>query len=335
VTDTRLRPLDPEAPDPATLAEAAALLRAGGLVAFPTETVYGLGAHALDAAAVRRIFAAKGRPAYNPLIVHVGTIAAARALVTAWPATAQALAERFWPGPLTLVLPKQPMVPDEVTAGRDTVAVRLPAHPVARALLAAAGIPVAAPSANRFTELSPVTAAQVARSLGDGVDLILDGGQTTVGIESTVVDCSVTPPVLLRPGTLTRAALEAVVGPLANPAPVTAVDAPRAAPGMIARHYAPRARVHLVPSAGFADAIADGADDRRAAVTWSAAGHAAGATLPVHHALPGDAQGYAAGLYAALHAVDEAGCADVYVEAPPLDPAWAGVRDRLTRAAHP
>ena len=338
MTTSRLRPLDLHAPDPSVLAEAAALLRDGRLVAFPTETVYGLGAHALDATAVQRIFAAKGRPAYNPLIVHVPSIAAARALVTAWPPVAQALAERFWPGPLTLVLPRQSTVPDAVTAGRETVAVRLPAHPIARALLEAAGIPLAAPSANRFTELSPVTAAQVARSLGDGVDLILDGGQTTVGIESTVVDCSVTPPVLLRPGTITRAALETVVGPLADPAPITAEDAPRAAPGMIARHYAPRARVRILTTdaleAAIAEAAQRGAGATLGAVTWSAVGRAVSAGMHAHHPLPADAEGYAAGLYAALHAVDDAGCAEVFVERPPEDPAWAGVRDRLTRAAH-
>lgn len=339
MTPVRLRAVDPHAPDPSVLAEAAALLRDGRLVAFPTETVYGLGAHALDATAVQRIFAAKGRPAYNPLIVHVPSIAAARALVTAWPPVAQALAERFWPGPLTLVLPRRSMVPDAVTAGRETVAVRIPAHPVARALLEAVGIPLAAPSANRFTELSPVTAAQVARSLGDRVDLILDGGQTTVGIESTVVDCSVTPPMLLRPGTIIRAALEAVVGPLADPAPVTAEDAPRAAPGMIARHYAPRARVRLVPTDALEGAIAEaarrGTTETVGTVTWSAVGRSLGGVVREHHPLPADAEGYAAGLYAALHAVDEAGCAEVLVERPPDDPAWAGVRDRVTRAAHP
>ena len=352
----RVRPIDPQAPDAVALDEAAQLLRAGRLVAFPTETVYGLGAHALDVAAVRRIFAAKGRPAFNPLIVHVPSIDAARALVTAWPPVAQALAERFWPGPLTLVLPKQAVVPDEVTAGRGTVALRIPAHPVARALLEAAAVPVAAPSANRFTQLSPVTAAQVARALGDDVDLILDGGRTTVGIESTVVDCSVTPPVLLRPGTLTRAALEAVAGPLGDPAPIESADTPRAAPGMIARHYAPRARVELVDSATLGQALTStltAADPTTAeatggapisVVTWSVGGHQAveaiagatraGARLR-HHALPADAEGFAAALYATLHAVDDAACAVVLVERVPDDAAWDGVRDRLARAAHP
>jgi L-threonylcarbamoyladenylate synthase len=329
--------LDPAAPDPDVLEEAAAVLRAGGLVAFPTETVYGLGANALDADAVQRIFAAKGRPSYNPVIAHVADIAGAQALVTEWPPLAQALAERFWPGPLTLALPKRSIVPSAVTAGRATVAVRIPAHPVARALLAAAGIPVAAPSANRFTELSPVTAAQVARSLGDRVDLILDGGRTDVGIESTVVDLTATPPVLLRPGTITRGELEAITGPLGAPAAVESEDAPRAGPGMIARHYAPRARLRLVRSEHFDDAAREAGvrtEARVAAVTWSAHAFAAAMRVTPHHHLPSDAAGYAAELYDALHAVDDAGCHEVLVELPPASAEWDGVRDRLTRAAH-
>ena len=329
--------IDPRAPDRSVLDEAATILRAGGLVAFPTETVYGLGADALNAAAVRRIFAAKGRPSYNPLIAHVSDITAARALVSVWPPVAQALAERFWPGPLTLVLPKRATVPDEVTAGRDCVAVRVPAHPVARALLAAAGVPLAAPSANRFTELSPVTAAQVARSLGDGVDLILDGGRTDVGIESSVVDLSVSPPVLLRPGTITRAEIEAITGPLGEVAELDTDDAPRAAPGMIARHYAPRARVRLVASAAMDAAMLEAAsrtESRVAALTWSDQAFPHGAGLAVHHRLPMQAVLYAAELYDTLHAIDDTDCTEVLVERPPEDRAWDGVRDRLTRAAH-
>ena len=335
---TRILPIDPAAPDAAVLAEAVAVLRRGGLVAFPTETVYGLGADALSAAAVRGIFAAKGRPSYNPLIAHVADIAGAQALVTEWPPVAQALAERFWPGPLTLALPKRAAVPDEVTAGRATVAVRVPAHPVARALLAAAGMPLAAPSANRFTELSPVTAQQVARSLGDRVELILDGGRTDVGIESTVVDLSVHPPMLLRPGTITRAAIEAITGPLASPEAPSREDAPRAAPGMIARHYAPRATVRLVAGGDLREAmraLGATARTRTALLTWSDEGSAAADGVLVHHRLPPDAEGYAARLYDTLHAVDDAGCTTVLVELPPDDPRWDGVRDRLTRAAHP
>lgn len=323
-------------PEASVLDEAAGILRRGGLVAFPTETVYGLGANALDAAAVRRIFAAKGRPAYNPLIAHVTDVTGARALVREWPALAQALADRFWPGPLTLVLPRRAEVPDEVTAGRDGVAVRAPAHPVARALLAAAGLPLAAPSANRFTELSPVTAQQVARSLGDRVDLILDGGRTTVGIESTVVDLTTATPALLRPGTITRAALEAITGPLASPADPEREDAPRAGPGMIARHYAPRATVRLVPSEAFEAAVRAASDGEAvAAITWSDRAARAATALRTRFRLPDDAASYAAELYDTLHAIDDAGCTVVLVETPPSDAAWAGVRDRLTRAAHP
>ncbi len=324
--------MDPAAPG-AALAEAVARLRAGELVAFPTETVYGLGAHALDPAAVRRIFEAKGRPSYNPLIVHVPDVEAARALVTAWPPAADALAARFWPGPLTLVLPRRPEVPDAVTAGRATVAIRVPAHPVARALLAACGLPLAAPSANRFTELSPVTAAQVARSLGDRVPLILDGGRTAVGIESTVVDLTTTPPQLLRPGTLTREALEAVVGPLADPPAPAHAEAPRAGPGMIARHYAPRTPLRLVHTTELAAAL-HAAHGRAALVTWSDAAAALAASAAEFRRLPADAAAYAAELYATLHALDDAECDVVLVETPPPHPEWAGVRDRLSRAAH-
>ena len=333
----RLLTVDPARPDPDALAEAGAVLRAGGLVAFPTETVYGLGAYALDEAAVRRIFAAKGRPSFNPLIAHVADIAGARALAAEWPPLAQALAERFWPGPLTLVLPKRPIVPDAVTAGRASVALRVPAHPVARALIAAAGIPLAAPSANRFTELSPVTAQQVARGLGDRVDVILDGGRTSVGIESTVVDLTTSPPTLLRPGTITRAALEAVTGPLASPAEPEDEEAPRAAPGMIARHYAPRAVVRLLDGDDFADAVAAAADRDApvGAVTWSPLAAMSAALLDAHHRLPAEAVAYAARLYDTLHALDDAGCREVLVERPPEGAEWDGVRDRLTRAAHP
>src|SRR5919202_2722131 len=210
-------PVDPEHPEPEPIARAAAVLKQGGLVAFPTETVYGLGANALDAAAVARIFAAKGRPAYNPLITHVADVAGARRLARHWPESAERLAAAFWPGPLTVVVPKRPEVPDAVTAGLDSVAVRVPAHPVALALLREAALPVAAPSANRSTQLSPTTARHVEQALGDRVDLILDGGPTRVGIESTVVDLTGDVPVLLRPGLLAARDLEPVVGALGAP----------------------------------------------------------------------------------------------------------------------
>ena len=324
--------VDPSAPDGATLAVAANVLREGGLVAFPTETVYGLGAHALDDAAVARIYAAKGRPSYNPLIVHVADAAGARALVSDWPLSAELLARAFWPGPLTMVLPKRDMVPDAVTAGLGTVAVRVPGHPVALALLREAGIPVAAPSANRFTELSPTTAAHVADSLGDAVDIVLDGGPTTVGIESTVVDLTGPTPRVLRPGMISAAQIGEVVGAV-DERPVTVeAGAARSSPGMVDRHYAPRARVLL-----FDDAT------REAAVTEATAAAAGGARvasvaftpLPVTdaHVMPRNSAAYAKRLYAELHALDELDCDLVLVERVPDEPEWAGVRDRLERAA--
>jgi L-threonylcarbamoyladenylate synthase len=331
-----IRTVDPHAPDPAVVAEAAAALRAGRLVAFPTETVYGLGAHALDADAVRRIFAAKGRPSYNPLIAHAADADGARALAAAWPDAAERLARAFWPGPLTLVLPKRPHVPDVLTAGLPAVAVRVPAHPVALALLRAAELPIAAPSANRFTELSPTTAAHVAKALGDRVALILDGGPAGVGIESTVVDLTGARPALLRPGTLTAEALAAVLGeePVAGAIPERA-DAPRSSPGMVERHYAPRAAVWLFDPAERASVAArlarEGAAARAGALLlapWDEA------PAPAHPLLmPADPAAYARRLYAALHEVDDAGCAVVLVERPPDSPGWDGVRDRLARAA--
>lgn len=326
--------VDAAQPAPQAIADAAAIIRRGGLVAFPTETVYGLGADALDDAAVRRIFTAKGRPSYNPIIAHVASVEHAQSLVTTWPEWAQRLADAFWPGPLTLVLPRAPHVPLSLTAGRDTVAVRMPAHPVALALIRAANRPIAAPSANRFTEVSPTTADHVERGLGSRVEMILDGGPTNVGIESTVVDLSASPPVLLRPGTLSRLALEGVLGvPLVDPAPAAHADEARAAPGMIDRHYAPNARVQMVASANLATQLLAevGAGRRVGGIVLN---------LPFVRdvylvQMPSDAAGYARELYAALHAVDDAGCEVVCIEMPPTSDAWAGVNDRLRRAAHP
>jgi len=330
----RVIPVSAERPDPAVLAEAAALLRRGELVAFPTETVYGLGANALDATAVDRLYRAKGRPGWNPLIVHVADAAAARALVSEWPEAAARLAERWWPGPLTLVLPKRPVVPDNVTAGLPTVALRVPRHPVALALLRAAGVPVAAPSANRSGQVSPTTAAHVVRSLGDRVPLVLDAGPTEVGIESTVVDLSGSRPRVLRPGGVSRADLEAVLGPMEPVPAAPAGEVPRPAPGMLERHYAPRARLFLFPSeaapliAAEASALA-----RQGEIVGALLRQA---TVPVAArtvVLPDDPQGYARGLYQALHELDDAGCTVIMVEEPPGESAWEAVRDRLERAA--
>lgn len=334
-------PVDPLAPAPEAIEHAASLLRAGELVAFPTETVYGLGAHALDERAVRKIFEAKGRPSYNPLIVHVGGVDDARRVAAAWPAAAQRLAEHFWPGPLTLVLPKRPHVPDAVTAGLPSVALRVPAHPVALALLRAAGVPVAAPSANRSTELSPTTAQHVAKSLGERVSLILDAGPTTMGIESTVLDLSGEEPVLLRPGLISADE----IGRLAGGAPRAAADLrgdqPRPSPGMLDRHYAPRATLLLYDAADAGDRAAATRRARdesgRGGIVGAMISEDTGAVDGVDPRLvvtmPRTPDGYARRLYAALHELDDAGCTLVLVARVPAGGLWAGVADRLARAS--
>jgi L-threonylcarbamoyladenylate synthase len=323
--------VDPQHPDPALLAPAAAALRAGELVAFPTETVYGLGAAALDERAVARIFAAKRRPSHHPLIVHVLDAVAAQALAREWPPLARELSAAFWPGPLTLVVLKREHVPDLVTAGLPSVAVRAPAHPVARALLSAAGIPIAAPSANRYQSVSPTTAAHVERSLGlDAIAWLIDGGATTVGIESTVVDLSGERPILLRPGGLDAGAIETITGPLARIEPL-AEDQARASPGLAARHYSPDASVELVERSRLSMRASMGVG--RVGAIVRGAGELGG----IDHVLelPDDPREYARLLYAALHTLDELDCARILVEALPDMPEWAALRDRLSRAATP
>ncbi|HEX6039616.1 L-threonylcarbamoyladenylate synthase [Longimicrobium sp.] len=327
-----LLPVDPARPDAAALAPAAETLRRGGLVAFPTETVYGLGAHALDPAAVARIYAAKGRPGYNPLIVHVADADAARALSSAWPAEADALAAAFWPGPLTLVVPRHPSVPDSVTAGLPSVALRVPAHPVAHALLRAAGVPVAAPSANRSTEVSPTTAQHVARSLGERVDVIVDGGPCPVGIESTVLSLVGGVPTLLRPGTISVDDLRPVIGEVALPSAEPHATAARPSPGMMDRHYAPRAPLHLFNDP--AEVRSDAGEKTVVLVMPDAPRPALPFGADVME-MPADPRTYASRLYSLLHELDERGYARVWVQPPPDAPAWAGVRDRLRRAASP
>jgi L-threonylcarbamoyladenylate synthase len=239
----RLLPAD----DPSAIADAAEIVRRGGLVAFPTETVYGLGANALDAAAVARIFAAKGRPTFDPLIVHLADRGWLGRAVRTVPEAAANLAARFWPGPLTLVLPKAAVVPDLVTAGLDTVGVRVPDHPAARALLEAADTPIAAPSANLFGQVSPTTAAHVLEQLGDAVDAVLDGGPCRVGVESTIVSFASGAPVVLRPGGVTREDLAAVLGrPVGFARERAPEDTPLVAPGQLERHYATRTPLRLL-----------------------------------------------------------------------------------------
>jgi L-threonylcarbamoyladenylate synthase len=320
---------------PDAIAEAAAVLEAGGLVAFPTETVYGLGARADRAEAVRGIFAAKGRPPTNPLIVHVAGVAAARALAADWPIAAERLALAFWPGPLTLVVSRRPgVVVDEVTAGGDTVAVRVPSHPVARALLEACRLPIAAPSANRSARISPVTAEHVLKGLDGRIDVVLDGGRTPRGIESTIVDVTRAPAVVLRHGAVPLGAVEGIVAVVDRAAAVTREGERADAPGSQERHYAPKAHVVLAV-AGAADAEADArrAAGERVGVIVRGPERPARGAVGLRVALPEDAPGYAAGLYAALHQLDDAACDAIVVEAVPDDPAWAAVRDRLRRAS--
>jgi L-threonylcarbamoyladenylate synthase len=316
------------------LAEAAAVLRGGGLVAFPTETVYGLGANALDASAVARIFTAKGRPSHNPLIVHVPKASEARRVAADWPEAAALLAERFWPGPLTLVLPKQETVPEVVTAGGTTVAVRVPAHPVARALIRAAGVPVAAPSANRSTELSPTRAEHVLRGLDGRIDLLLDAGPTAGGIESTVLDLTSFPPCLLRPGLVGLAELAAVIGPVSRPAGHREPTQSLPSPGMLPRHYAPRTPLECLHSGGEERITALLREGKR--LGWVPFGDADPAPPGVRlGVLPTDPAAYAAGLYAVLHELDAAGLDRILVTLPPDTEDWLAVRDRLRRAAEP
>jgi L-threonylcarbamoyladenylate synthase len=312
----------PQTVDYAEIDRAARLLRAGCLVAFPTETVYGLGANALDAEAVARIYAVKRRPATSPLIVHVSSIEMAKSLVTNWPDSATCLARKFWPGPLTLVLPKQPAIPAIVTAALPTVGLRVPAHPVALALIRAAGVPLAAPSANHFTELSPTTADHVRRSLSSEVDLILDGGPCPVGIESTVLSLADPTPFLLRPGGVSRAELEALIGPVATPQETP--TGAHLAPGMHPRHYSPRTTLYLatnadLPEAGTGIYLQHQHPPIRANV--------------LVHQMPQSPAEYAAVLYDVLHQADAANHPWIAVDLPPRTPDWEAVHDRLRRAA--
>jgi L-threonylcarbamoyladenylate synthase len=313
------------------MAEAVERLRSGALVAFPTETVYGLGANALDPDAVARIFAAKGRPSTNPLIVHVPDVAAARELAGEWSEIAEKLAARFWPGPLTLVVQKAGAVPDIVTAGGPTVGLRVPNHPVALELLRASGVPIAAPSANRSEEVSPTTAQHVVDSLGPYMDdlLILDGGPCTVGLESTVLDVTSEPPHILRPGMVTEVMLRQVMM-MGVGATHTRHGAARS-PGQMVRHYAPKALVVPVSR------------DRWAVEFRAGDGVVFCGGLPPHvresgdqfRCLPAEPQMYARSFYAVLRDLDTSGVSRILVVRPPDTPEWAAIHDRLRRAAAP
>jgi len=317
------------------VARAAQALRSGRLVAFATETVYGLGADALDPLAVARVFEAKGRPRFDPLIVHVASTAELDPLLAEFPERARQLADAFWPGPLTLVLPKRPIVPDLVTAGLPRVAVRIPGHPQALELLRAAGRPIAAPSANLFGRISPTTAEHVAEQLGDRIDLILDGGPCRVGVESTVLDLSGERPTILRPGGVTAEELTAVLGVQprlwsagsqpddAGPSPAIAA----AAPGMLPQHYAPRTPLELV------DDLDGVPPDRTTAVLAFDATPASG-FLRVELLSPtGDLRAAAAGFFAALRRLDASGARQIIAQRFPDTGLGCALNDRLARAA--
>jgi L-threonylcarbamoyladenylate synthase len=325
------------APDADGLRRAVEVLRRESVVAFPTETVYGLGANAFSEKAVAEIYRLKNRPSWNPLIVHVATVEQARALARHWPAAADKLAARFWPGPLTLVVSRlitpggliapgaQSSDHPEQSAATDigTIAIRIPAHPVALRLLEASGLALAAPSANRSESISPTTAQHVLRSLPD-VPLVLDGGPTSFGIESTVLDLTTATPRLLRPGALGLRALREVSGAIALPDAEVTDGSARLAPGMSKRHYAPRARLILAKDTGDVDRA--GLDTPIAVLTYEGQG-------PGDEVLSAEPREYAADLYAALHRLDDAGVATILVQQPPETEDWLAVRDRLGRAA--
>lgn len=318
--------------DEASIRRAAALLRAGELVAFPTETVYGLGADALNAEASARIFAAKGRPADNPLIAHIAGESGLAGLIALEPcACARALMRAFWPGPMTLIFPKSPRVPREVTAGLDTVAVRMPSHPVARALISAAQTPIAAPSANRSGRPSPTTAAHVLEDMEGRIPLILDGGPCEVGLESTVVDVTGARPRILRPGGVTLEMLEGVVGDVDVDEGVLhqlQAGSQARSPGMKYKHYAPKGEVTIVTGPRAAQEIArlyDAADGRAAILAFSQADYGARRVYRLKNA-PGE-------LFAALRQLDEDGMETIYAEDVPTAGVGLAVMNRLMRAA--
>ena len=310
---------------------AVALLRAGDLVAFPTETVYGLGADAANPAAVAKIFAAKGRPADHPLIVHLPGASHLARWAREVPPEAERLAAAFWPGPLTLILKRQANVPDAVTGGQDTVGLRVPSHPLALELLQAFDGGIAAPSANRFGRISPTSAAHVREELGERVPLVLDGGACPVGIESTILDLSRGTPVLLRPGFITSADLARVLGRAPEVA-AAQTAAPRVS-GSLDAHYAPRTPLQLVSSDGllFAlrDALVAGEKVAVLAPTVQAISH----DLVTWKQSPAEPAGFAHDLYASLRELDALGCVRILVQQPPAGEAWLAVNDRLRRAA--
>lgn len=348
---TKILKVDSSQPDPSVIEEAAAAIREGKLVAFPTETVYGLGANALDERAVQKIFDAKERPANDPLIVHIAHVGQVLQCAASFPAPARKLALSFWAGPLTLILPKQPSIPDLVTAGLPNVALRAPSHRVARALLEMAGVPIAAPSANRFSRPSPTTAAHVKNDLDGRVDLILDGGPTDIGLESTIVDFSVDPPVLRRPGGITFEQIYSLVPGVTMPSGEGDGSAPQAAPGQMTRHYAPKAPLTLYEGdpalvvrkigADARTAVAQGStvgilapeDDLKALAPVLASAAARGRIEVRPYGSRADIERAGRELFAALRDLDASGVSVILASSVGSDGLGLAIRDRLARAA--
>jgi L-threonylcarbamoyladenylate synthase len=318
----------------AAVQRAANLLRAGEVAALPTETVYGLAANALDEKAVAKIFKIKGRPATNPVIVHVLGVTMAKHCVTAWPDPAEKLAHAFWPGPLTLVLPRAKEIPDLVAAGGPTVGIRWPGHPFIQAVIRECGFPLAAPSANLSNRTSPTNAAHVRDQLGDRIQLIVDGGQSQVGIESTVLDLTVSPPRILRPGMIHTESLTAAIEKIDDRTPNTEYQALKS-PGLLKKHYSPKAKLLML-------AWTDDADLQTQLSAFNPQFSGCFVIAHTHipsaekfaqvSVIPHDAEAYARAIYAELHRCDAAGAKLIVVEAPPEAPGWAGIADRLRRA---
>ena len=314
---------------------AAERLRAGEVVALPTETVYGLAANTLDEKAVAKIFQIKGRPAHNPIIVHVSSNEMAQACVTKWTGLADKFSKAFWPGPLTLVLPRAEKIPNVVTADGETVGVRWPSHPFMQAVIRECGFPLAAPSANLSNQISPTNAEHVRAQLGDKISLIVDGGQSQVGIESTVLDLTVSPPRILRPGMIHAASLAAVADNIQHP--TSNIQHPRLkSPGLLAKHYSPKAKLVILNWADDADLKFQISNFKFQIADCRVIAHThipGGFNAENVSVMPHDAEAFARALYAELHRCDAAETKLIVVEAPPASPEWSGIADRLRRAA--
>lgn len=351
MSQTKVIKVDRDRPDPAAIEEAAAALKAGKLVVFPTETVYGLGAHALDPVAVQKIFDAKERPANDPLIVHIAHIGQVNQCAAGMPAGARKLGLSFWAGPLTLILKKKPEVPDLVTAGFDTVALRVPAHRVARALMEMAGVPIAAPSANRFSRPSPTTAAHVLEDLDGRVDLILDGGPTDIGLESTIVDFTVDPPVIRRPGGITFEQIHSLVPEVIVQDAHSTADQPQVSPGQLTKHYAPHAELTLyegpqdgvikrvaadlrsLAASGERVGILAAEEDLSALAPDIAARASAGRIESMPYGSRNDLERSGRELYASIRRLDATGVSKILAIGVGSDGLARAIHDRLKRAA--